>query len=134
MKLHELAKSLGFKSPEVLNKAKELGLQIGGTGSNLKSEEIEILTKAFEGIEPPKPEPEKVKVDTIPEDLRKGALMGVVFDGEKFVLVSIKLTLEQVKRFESELISSHKTLPGAMIELNKKIGRVINLNTVKTFK
>lgn len=134
MKLHELAKQIGFKSTDVLNKAKELGLQIGSITSNLKQEEELILTKAFEGIEPPKPEAEKVKFDTVPENLKKGSLIGIVHDGEKYVMVSIRLTLDQVKKYEHQVFTSHRTLPGAMVEMYKKITKVISLDTVKNFK
>lgn len=133
MKVHELAKSLGFKSHDVLNKAKELGLKINAIASNLKDDEEEILRKAFENMTPPEPEPEKVDIEEIPDYLRKGALIGVVCDGNNFVLVSLKMTLEQVMRYEYDIISKHRTLPGAMIEMNKKVVKVINPNTVKQF-
>lgn len=134
MKLHELAKKIGFKSPEVLSKAKDLGLQITGIGSNLKPEEEEILTRAFEGVAPTRVEEEVKETDTIPYELKKGAFIGIVFNGENFVIVGSKMTLDQIKRFETELISEHKSFNGALIELNKKLTRVINVNTVKTFK
>ena len=134
MKVHELAKSLGFKSHDVLNKAKELGLKINAIASNLKDDEEEILRKAFENMTPPEPEPVKVDIEDIPNYIRKGALIGVVYDGNNFVLVSMKLTLEQIMRYEYDIISKHKSLPGAMIEMSKKITKVINPNTVKQFK
>ena len=134
MKLHELAKDLGFKSHEVLAKAKELGLQIGGISSNLKDDEVEILTKAYEGVERPAPPEEKVETDTIPENLKKGAFIGIAFDGKEFNVVTTKLTLEQVKRFETEVLSKHTNVYGAMLEMQKKIAKFINQDTIKTFK
>ena len=135
MKLHELANKLGFKSPELLNKAKELGLSANGIGSKLTEQEEFILTQAFEGKEPTKVEKvEKVDLETIPLDLKKGAFIGIVFDGHKFLLVSSLMSLDQVKRFETKVISEHNTVFGAMIELVNATPRVINPSTIKTFK
>lgn len=133
MKLYELAKQLGFKSADVLTKAKELNLGINAITQNIKDHDIEILTKAFENTPRPQEEPEKVELDKIPFDLKKGAFIGIVYDGNSFNLVTTKLSLDQVKKYETEVISNHTSVHGAIIELVKKIPKYINIETVKKF-
>ena len=134
MKVHELAKKLGFKAPELLQKAKELGLTPNGIGAILKDGEEDILTHAFSGMEPTRVEKVEVpKLDLVPYELKKGAFIGIVFNGDKFVIASVTLTLEQVKKYEHELISEHTSINGALIEINKHITKKVNVNTVKSF-
>lgn len=136
MKLYEFAKSIGFKSVDVLSKAKDLGLTISSITSNLKTDEEEILSRAYQGVPPPpknEEEANKERVASIPYDLRKGALIGVVFDGVNFVVVSCNLTLDQIKKNDHNVISDHKNIHGALIEMNRVCHKFVNPNTIKVF-
>ena len=46
-KIHELAKELGISSKEVLQKAKELGIEVASHLSNVEDEQIKKIKNAF---------------------------------------------------------------------------------------
>ena len=46
-KIHELAKELGISSKEVLQKAKELGIEVASHLSNVDDEQIKKIKNAF---------------------------------------------------------------------------------------
>ena len=47
IKIHELAKELGLSSKEVLDKAKELGIEVASHLSNIEDEQANSIRKAY---------------------------------------------------------------------------------------
>ena len=62
-KIHEIAKKLGLNSKEVLNKAKELGIDVKSHLSGVTDEQAATLEKAFNS----KSEGKEVKTERKPE-------------------------------------------------------------------
>jgi hypothetical protein len=134
MKIHEIANKISMKSPEVLSKAKELGLPYTGIGSVVSDEHTEILIKAFEGIEPTKDTPSFTEiVNSLPMALRQGSLIGIVHDGKQFNLVHTKMCMDQLERTDFEIISLHNTYYQAILELSKKLPQKLGIDSIKVF-
>lgn len=123
MKVFELAKVLNVKSTLVVDIAKELGQTV--SFNSILSDDLEA--KLRDNLS------EKV-VPIITQEDKKGAFVGIVFDGQKFLNVELKLTLDQLAKLNPIFKSEHTTIFGARIELEKKLRFIINEHTVKQFK
>lgn len=135
MKLYELGKEYGLNSVEALQEAKNAGFGYTGFGSNVKDEDIGQLRATFDEVAKKLAiTPKEVKV-SLPQEMKKGAFIGIVCNGDKYQLVSLRLTSDEIDgRYDSQVLYESNTVFGAMLELNKKITKVINPNTVKEFK
>lgn len=131
MKLFELGKLFNLNASESLNKAKELGLKYTGFNQNVNPEDEEKLRGEFEKVA----KPEVTVKEAIPEGMKKGAMVGIVHDGEQYRLVSINVTNDEIEnRYNYQVLYTSGSIHGALIEMAKKVHRVINPNTVKEFK
>lgn len=125
MKTHELAKELNVKSTEVMVKAKELGMRKLAINSGISEEEAAELRDNLVAVE---------KAPIVTQVDKQGAMIGIVHDGEKFNIVSINITMDQLSRLNCEVLHESNTVFGARIEMEKRVRQVINENTVKVFK
>ena len=122
MKVFELAKELNLKCDVLVTKAKSLGINVK-FASMLKPEDEKTLRGEYL---------EKNNVGLTAVD-KQGSLIGLVHTGEKLISVCLRLTYDQLKKFNFEVLGEHNTVFGGQIELNKKIQQKINDKTVKIF-
>lgn len=132
MKVYELAKELKISSTDALKVLQGLGFQYKAIANNIPDNDLERAKEALKDVPREDTKPEEPKISN---ELKKGAMIGVVYDGTKFKIISIKVSDDDImNRWDYQVISTHTSIFGAMIEIAKKVPKVINEFTVKVFK